>query len=291
MTALITSQQINETLGLGTPSLRASQIVVETLDIGLPAVRASQIVAEALSDTTPRVRASQIVVEVLLATLEVPVLPIYPSLPGLTYDSKWSPQFFNMATATTDTGADIDLGFAEWPLHDFELTYSVLRNNFNGYVDPNYHGTEFKTMMGFYLMMRGTLGRCLYLNPDDNSVTGQAVAVADGVATIYAPLQRTFGVADYNSTEPVGVVITTETLNVYLDAVLQDPSTYTIITTAPMSQQLKFNSAPTNGAVITIDMSYYYYCKLPDNANTFEKFMDQLWLFNKIVLHSCRLGA
>jgi len=38
-------------------------------------------------------------------------------------------------------------------------------------------------------------------------------------------------------------------------------------------------------------MSYYYYCKLANNSNTFEKFMERLWSLNKVSIHSCRPGA
>ena len=38
-------------------------------------------------------------------------------------------------------------------------------------------------------------------------------------------------------------------------------------------------------------MSYYYYCKLADNSNSFEKFMDRIWALGKVTLHGCRPGA
>ena len=214
------------------------------------------------------------------------MLSIYPTLPGLTYDVKWSPQFYNMATDTASSGADIDLGLAQYPLHDFELTYSVLRNNF----DSIYGGTEFKTMMGFFLMIGGTKGRFLFDNPDDDTVIGQAEGTTDGVASTFGPLVRTFGVTDYNASEPVGWVDLVRPVNVYLDTVLQDPMSYSIIGD-PCTQMLKFNDTPTTGQAITMDFSYYYYVKFPTNTNTFEKFMEKLWLLNKVVLHSCRAGA
>jgi hypothetical protein len=283
------SQIVDEALVTGSPNARASQIVDEALVVGSPHVRASQIVNEALVRGLPNLRASQIVIEALIYDLENPMLPLYPTLAGLTYNVKWSPEFFNMKTETTDSGADIDLALAPWPLHNFELTYSFLRNGF--WNDPEvYGGTEFQTMMGFFLSISGTVGRFLFLNPDDNSVTGQAVATTDGTTSVFGPLMRTFGVASYNASEPVGVVNTDETFNVYLDDVLQDPTSYELLG-GPCDQQIKFYSTPASGQALTVDMSYYYYCKFPTNANTFEKFMNTLWMFSKVPIHSCRVGA
>jgi hypothetical protein len=284
------SQIALEPLAVRSPNTRVTQAVLESLTVGGPHVRVSQATVEALRLGMSRVRVSQIVIEILCKKFRIPMLPLYPTLDGLTYDVTWEPQFFNMKTDTTETGADIDLSLSSWPLHDFELTYSVLRNGF--WNDPQrYGGTEFATLMGFFLQTQGTFGRFLFLNPDDNKITGQAVGTTDGVTSVYGPLMRTFGVADYNGTEPVGVVNTGATLVVYLDDVPQDSATYTILTDVPCLQQIKFNSTPAAGKAITIDMSYWYYCKLPSNANTFRKFMSTLWDLNKITLHSCRAGA
>ena len=284
------SQVVTETLGLTSPNLFATQVVTEALAFTNPHLFATQAVAETLGFTNPYLKATQVVVEILVVNWNSPMPPIYPTLPGLTYDTKWSPIHYNMATQTSDTGADVDLGYAETPLHDFELTYSVLRDNFNGYIDPNYNGTEFKTMMGFWLMLGGARGRFLFWNVDDNTVVAQSQGDTDGTSSTYT-LSRTFGVTDYNATEPVGYIDTTKTFNVYLDGVLQDPSTYDVLTALPVNQQIKFHATPTAGQAITTDMSYYYYCKFPDNQNTFEKFMNQLWLLNTVKLHSCRAGT
>lgn len=284
------SQQVVETLGFTSSNLRASQIVSETLGFTSPHIRASQIVAETLGLTHANVRASQIVIEVLVVNWENPVLPIYPTLPGLTYDTTWSPTFYNMDTDKTVSGADIDLGIAQYPTHDFELTYAVLRNDFFGDLNT-YGGPEFKAMMGFFLMIGGTLGRFLFTNPDDNSVTAQPEFTTDGTTSVYGPVIRTFGTPVYNGSEPVGVIDTGSTFNVYFDGVLQNPSTYTVLTGDPCNQQIQFHSTPTAGKAVTVDMTYFYYVKFPENTNTFRKFMNQLWSLEKVTLHSCRPGA
>lgn len=216
-------------------------------------------------------------------------LPIYPDVPGLTYNQKWSPKFFNMPTSTTATGADIDLALSQWPLHDFELTYSFLRDFV---VDENgWGGTEFQTLMGFFLMSGGSTGRFLYRNTSDYKVSQQSVGTGDGATTTFL-LQRTFGTATYNATEPVGAVNTNETFNVWRNGnVIISPSSYTLNTSVALGQTITFATAPNSGALISCDMSYYYCVKFPADTNTFEKFMNKLWLLNKVVLHSCRVGA
>jgi hypothetical protein len=228
-------------------------------------------------------------------------LPVYPSrtlLPGLAYSQKWSPSFFNQ-TATTATGADIDVGLAAYPLHDFELTYEFLRDSMNapGNQSPNWlngQGEEFRTMMGFHLMLGGTLGRFLYKNEADYQVFQNQIGVGDGTTTVFT-VTRTFGANGYFQTEPVGQVNTGGDVpfNVYLNgsATPQLASAYTLSTSNPCANTITFGSAPPNGQKITVDMQYFYYCKLANNANTFEKFMHRLWLLDKVTLHSCRPGA
>lgn len=308
MTTLRTSQEVEEVLSSTDPKARVSQQSAEVLGTAGADARASQQVAESLSGTVSSAKvtqqalealgtavrnllATQVVVEVLLANVEREVpLPIYPDqsvLPGLGYNVKWSPQFFNMPTTTTTSGADIDLALADTPLHDFELTYDFLRDG----ALQNTGSSEFKTMFGFFLRIGGAAGRFAFLNPDDNSVTGQSLGLTDGTSSNYL-IQRTFGVGDNSGTEPVGVVDVAFPPTVYLDGVVQDPGTYAIDTADACNNQVKFTTTPAAGKALAIDIPRYrYYCKFPDNSATFEKFMNRLWLLNKITLHSCRPGA
>ena len=121
-------------------------------------------------------------------------LPIYPPrdlLPGLTYGSKWSPS------------ADIDVGLAQYPLHDFELTYEMLRDGRNWGNGNALPTLEFRTMMGFHLQIGGTLGRFLFKNVDDHQVFQNVIGTGDGVTTTFI-LTRTFGANGFTATEPVG---------------------------------------------------------------------------------------
>lgn len=211
-------------------------------------------------------------------------IPVYPTLKGIKYPIKWTPHAFNMATATVLSGADIDLPLWPYPLHDFELQYEFLRQS--GFT-PAPPSDEFKTLFGFVLAMGGTAGRFLYLNPADNSVTGQALGTGDGATTAFT-LVRTFGASGFSGTEPVGYV-DRSTLNVYDNGTLKTfGSDYVFDGEIPCQQTINFTVAPVTGHAITVDMSYWYYCKFADNQQEFDEFMSQLWSAQKVTVRSSR---
>jgi len=225
-----------------------------------------------------------LVVEALIVNVEVPMLPIYPqNLPGLAYNVKWTPTFFNMPTQTAAAGADIDLAYAATPLHDFELIYEFLRDQFGQ--------TEFKKLMGFFLRLGGTVGRFLFRNPDDFQVVGETIETTDGFSSLYGPITRTFGVGDDVGQEPIGYVDTTQPVKMYLDGVEQSSSIWELDQSTPGSIQVKFFAAPLISQVITIDCHFFYYCKFAENIASFEKFMNQIWMLSSVKIHSCRAGA
>jgi hypothetical protein len=219
-------------------------------------------------------------------------LPVYPDpslLRGLSYTSRWKPMFFNM-TATTATGADIDVGLSQYPLHDFELNYNFLRDG------PDWRDVlgeqEFKTMMGFFLTIGGTLGRFLYRNPADWKVFQTPIGVGDGTTTTFT-LTRRFGANGYYQTEPVGQIDVAAGANFYLNGSSSPvlPTLRTISVANPCANTVTFTTAPPNGQAITADLQYFYYCKMGANDLSFDKFMDRLWMLQKVQLHSCRPGA
>src|SRR5271155_3608859 len=164
-------------------------------------------------------------------------LPIYPDrtlLKGLGFSTKWSPEFFNLATETTATGADIDLALAQYPLHNFELTYNFLRS----WRAPAGASLEFKTLMGFWLMLGGTVGRFLFKNGDDCFVAAQQIGTGDGATTSFGPIIRTFGANGYFASEPVGQIDTTQPVTVRLGNAVQAASSYTLNTATPLDQTI-----------------------------------------------------
>ena len=211
-------------------------------------------------------------------------LPIFPSqtlLPGLGYNVKWSPVYFNQSQKTMN-GTSVDISLSPYPLYNFELTFPFLR------AAPT--KLELQTLMGIYAMSSGSLGRFLFQNPDDFSVThtsagyGQTTMVGDGTTNAFT-IARSIGTLPYVAApDPIGQVITVS--GVYLNGVLQG-SGFTISTTVPGLNGITFSTAPGAGVTIGLDMTYYYYCKFSDDTNTFEKFLDQIWQIQSLKFMSC----
>lgn len=276
------SQDAVEVLADGTPAARVSQDVVEALVEGTAIARVSQAVVEVAFANTGISRVTQIVLECLIINWEVLMPIIYPKLPGLTFPESWETDFFNTPTQVAASGAEIDLGLSETPLHTFTLAYEFLNDRFGVF--------EQKLLRGFFGACRGNLGRFLYWLKEDHQVRAQAIGTTDGTTRTYV-LKRTYGVGEASWTEPVGYLDQTQTFTVYLDAVPADPSTYTVDVTVPAAQAIIFTSAPAAAKAVTVDMDYFYYCKFKDPKMSLDKFMDALWSGSGIALRSCRAGA
>ncbi len=118
-------------------------------------------------------------------------------------------------------------------------------------------------------------------------MVGQAIGTGDGTTTTFT-FVRTYGGTDGNSTEPVGNLNLNQTLNIYVAGALQPRPAYSLITSSPVAQQVKFNTAPAAGDAITADFSFYYYVRFKDDKYNFTKFMNQLWSLKKVTLRSVR---
>ena len=217
-------------------------------------------------------------------------LPIFPpasganSLIGKAWPVKWSPQFFNQ-TLIAQSGAAITIGLAQYPLHNFELSFDVLRD----FTSPNV--LEWRRLMGFYLSLGGSLGRFLYTNPDDNFVNGQQVGTGDGTTTSFV-ITRGFGDGGYLPlfNEPVGQVDSfSSTPQVFVNGALQ-ASGYTINTTTPGNNLLVFSVAPAAAAVITMTFNYFYVCRFTDDVVEWQNFAQGRWSLASLKFQSCRPG-
>jgi hypothetical protein len=131
--------------------------------------------------------------------------------------------------------------------------------------------------MGFFLQLQGQFGTFLYVDPDDNTATGQAFATGDGTTTSFT-MTRSLG----GFLEPVGWVASIA--NVYLNGVAQPPSAYSL--TAPNT--LVFASAPASGATVSADFSYAFNCRFLDDQMDFEEFMASLWRLESMKFRSVK---
>lgn len=276
-----TSRPVRQSLQL-LPVPQVSQLTDEGLVTDEPLPRVSQLVNETMVFDTPEsVRVAQLVLEVLVPSIGVALPATYPTL-QLGFSVMKRPLWGN-SVSTAGSGREVRLGYWEFPLWEWDLTYEYLPDYPGNGITPS----DLKTLMGFDLATQGLLLPFLFLDPDDNVVTAQPIGTTDGLTTIFTVF-RTYGIAPNVGTEPVGYLNMAQTFNVYLNGVLQSPSSYTVLQTLPVNQQIKFNAAPSAGQVITVDCSYYYYSRIGDDKIDFEKFLHQLWLLKKITLRSLR---
>jgi hypothetical protein len=207
----------------------------------------------------------------------MPTPAIFPTLIGLGYSVIKRPIFYN-ASARSGSGWSIGVAYAVAPTWEWDLTFDIL-NDFNA-------ASDLRKLLGFYLGMNGDLERFLFLDPDDHSVTAQAVGTTDGATTIWT-LARSYGSGSVGI-ETIGYVNLGGAFVVYLGGTPQSGTTYDLVNTTPGRQQISFHTAPATGQAITVDMSYYYYVKFKDPTVDFEKFANQFWTVKKVTLESVR---
>lgn len=293
--AVRSSQATPEALAFSSaPPVRASQVVTEGLSFSSNApVRASQGVVETLVLSNRFVRCSQAVLECLVVNKELPMPALFPNLIGLTWSTAKRP-IFNTLMRQAASGRQVRIAMYEYPLWEWDLTWDSLPDG-NSAAASSFP-SDLKQIIGFYLAMQGSCFTFNYQDPDDNQVIGQAVGVGDGTTSAFT-LFRTYGGSDGTGTEPIGMVNQTGpnlngngNFNVYFGGVLQpdDGSVYTVVTAVPLLQQIRFNSTPAEGTVITADFSFYYYVHFKDDQYDFDKIWSQMWSQKKITLASVR---
>jgi len=293
------SQIVVEALGKGDAGARASQIVLEALSSAQNQVRASQFQLESLYQqyNPTYVRASQFVLEVLVPYWEQPPILIYPQLVGLTFDYVKRPKF-STGTGVGSSGREIRVAYWATPQWEWDLTYDILADNgkFTGTT-----ASDLKTLLGFMLDVAGSFGTFYFIDPDDNTVTAQPLGIGDGTSTNFL-FSRTYGLT-YTGTEAVGGVnlgtsfynytgpnqtLVTPVTNIYLNGVLQSPTTYTINTATPCGNYVQFDTPPAAGVVVTADFSFWYLCRFKDDSADFDKAMQNLWDTKKLTIFSLR---
>jgi len=197
---------------------------------------------------------------------------VFPTLPGLAWSVDKQPEFSTVVRASA-SGQETRVALWANPRWHFKLGYDLLRAD---------AAQELQTLMGFFLARQGQYDSFLYQDPDDNSVTSQAIGAGDGATTAFQ-LVRTLG----GAAEPMRAPNLGATLNVYLGGVLQASSGYSVSgwgTATP--GMLSFATAPGAGVPIAADFSFYFPVRFAADLAEFSEFMHQLWELKQIELVS-----
>ncbi len=194
---------------------------------------------------------------------------VFPTLPGLTFDITRTPEW------STTTKKAVSLRSYRWanasyPLYHYKLKYELLRQT-TGF-------TELATLVGFFNARNGGFDRFLFQDPDDYTVTAQAIGIGDGSNKLFQ-LVRTFGgyvepVFDANSAPLI-----------YVNGVLKTLTTdYTVSATGLVT----FVTAPGAGLAVTWTGTYYRGVVFAQDMAEFSKFSQNLWDLKVVELVSAK---
>lgn len=188
---------------------------------------------------------------------------IYPTLPGKTFGTVKSPTF-STNVQTANGGSETRIENWPWPRWKIKLVYNFLRDTAAA--------NEFRTLLGFFLQMKGAAKSFLFVDPDDYVASGQTIAVGDG-STRGFTMVRTFG----GFVEPVWAI--TALTAVYLDGV--PTAAYSL-----SGNTLTMNAAPGNGVVLAADFTFAFVVRFQDDHVDPEKFAYRLWSLGEVNLYS-----
>jgi hypothetical protein len=209
-------------------------------------------------------------------------LPLFPTFPGIDIDTIWRPKALNFNPQIHASGREVIVSAGQLPLHEFELIFNVLR------ATPTYSTAEFQTLMGFFLQSYGIATPFQYKNPYDFKVTGQ---LCKEITTTQFLLQRTYGAGGFTATEPIGFVDLGSTFNVYANGVLTGGYTVDYSSGPPTgggAGQVLLNFSGAPALPVTVDMSYFYYCRFGDDSIDFEEVLWNVFQMKKLLIVSKR---
>ena len=206
--------------------------------------------------------------------------PSLPTLPGLGWSRHKKPGF-NTRIASHVSGREVRLALQVNPLYEFEAVFEGLSSApAPAEALAGLGASSLQSLMGFFLKMQGQFGTFLYGDPDDNTVSGGAIATGDGATQSFI-IPRVLG----GFSEPCSWV--TSVGNVYLNGVAQAPATW--VFTAPNS--IGFSTAPGTGVAITADFSFAFQCRFIDDQMDFDEFMAALWKLDSLKFRSIKANT
>ena len=213
-------------------------------------------------------------------------LPVFPSLPGLTFTSVKTPKFATL-NASAPNGYESRVAQVLNPIWEWTLVFDFLHDFFwGGFTTVS----ELRTLMGFFNDQSGMAGSFLFTDPDDNAV-GPALAssspntplaelslVTDGAGGWFSPIQRTLDGVFYEDVTDLNGSIA-----VYANGVLKSAGGSSgeyqvegpglaIPGASYMGLYLNWNGTEPAGP-ITAQFNFYFRVRFASDSQDFEKFL------------------
>jgi len=198
---------------------------------------------------------------------------IFPTLLGLGWSVQRKPMW-STQIQTNVSGKEARQARWTYPRYEWTLKFDFLRQT------PT--NQDLASLLGFFNARQGQFDSFLYQDAADYQAVAQQFGTGNGSQTIWQ-LVRTFG----GFVEPV--------LAPKNDGSLLIPGPVTVAGTPTVAYnvsswgadgslnagatqgQIRFNSAPANGAALIATFDFYWGCRFVDPEITFENFMHQLW--------------
>lgn len=179
---------------------------------------------------------------------------------------------------TTVTGRRAAIANYASPLWHWKCQFTVLRdimalgvNVSRGTAGTKYTG--YQEVLAFLLARRGKHEPFFWTDPTDGTVTTQTIYTTTPAGVTDYQMVRTVGSGSYTFTEPVRGINATATHTIYVNA--SPVSAVTL--NNPRDGWIHFTTAPTTGATITADFSYYHLVALSKDGTTFRTFAKDFW--------------
>lgn len=212
-------------------------------------------------------------------------LPVFPTLPGLTFTSVKTPAFKTLNAASANE-YEVRVPQTLNPIWSWTLLFDFLHDYFwGGFTTVS----ELRTLMGFFNAQSGSAASILYTDPDDNYVgpalvdaapntpLAQLQVVTDGAGNYYSPIQRTLDGVFYEDITDLNGAIA-----VYANGTLAVAGTgagkYEVLGpglalpgSSYLGLYLKWGSEPA--APVTAQFNFYFRARFEGDAQDFEKFL------------------
>jgi uncharacterized protein (TIGR02217 family) len=199
---------------------------------------------------------------------------VFPSLPGLAWPVKRS-ELWKTRAPEAISGKETRIADWSYPRHEWTLGFDLLRQG------TRTAGifTELAQLDGFFNERQGQFDSFLYTDPDDCSVTAQAIGTGDGSTTSFQ-LVRAFG----GFVEPIFAPNVVS--HIYVNGV--DPGGWTVSYWGSATPGIvTFGAAPA-AQPITADFTYYFPCRFSADQMDFAKFMATLWSAKAVKFRSIK---
>lgn len=193
---------------------------------------------------------------------------IFPRLPGLKIDTTKTPMW-STSIQKSASGRELRAAFYSYPLWKFSVSYEVLRAD---------SLQELQSVIGFFNARQGSYESFLFEDPEDNSVTDQALGNVVSGQTKYQLVRNLGGYVEPIFAPQAGIVVKSNgvTLTNNTNYRIDPDGVLTLLTTQ------------TAGSALTWSGGFYYKVRFLHDSADFERFMHRLWAWRKIEFQSVK---